>query len=263
MDVWGGVSRADSRPQSSALSWPPRRNRSSSWEPCCPATRFPLSPVGVTVRHPISGRLGRVRLALQRGDGGYLPSSRWCQVSARCRGRRSAPRSSARRIALCLPPPSPFATVVSATGSRFTSRVARDVGVTISSAMGPPSVTGQGSHEVRGMGGAIQQRDAADEGRLDTRGSIIVGKVIVNQGTVVRPSQLIASVGRTHLGWRVSGTRHVRFGAASLNGIILVVAMLLCASSAEAKGWRKNKSTFLARGRRCSSRPAGCDASGS
>jgi ketosteroid isomerase-like protein len=29
------------------------------------------------------------------------------------------------------------------------------------------------------------------------------------------------------------------------------------------KGWRKNKSTFLARGRRCSSRPAGCDASGS
>jgi hypothetical protein len=47
------------------------------------------------------------------------------------------------------------------------------------------------------MGGAIQQRDAADEGRLDTYGRIIAGTVIVNEGKVVRPSQLIASVGRT------------------------------------------------------------------
>ncbi len=47
------------------------------------------------------------------------------------------------------------------------------------------------------MSGAVQQRDAADEGRLDAHGSIIAGMVIVNQGKVVRPSQLIASVGRT------------------------------------------------------------------
>jgi hypothetical protein len=47
------------------------------------------------------------------------------------------------------------------------------------------------------MSEAAQQRDAADEGRLDTRGSIILGRVIVNQGKVVRPSQLIASVGPT------------------------------------------------------------------
>jgi hypothetical protein len=46
--------------------------------------------------------------------------------------------------------------------------------------------------------GAIQQRDAADEGRLEACGTIIVGnKAIVSQGEVVRPSQLIASVGRT------------------------------------------------------------------
>jgi hypothetical protein len=45
------------------------------------------------------------------------------------------------------------------------------------------------------MGGAAEQRDAADEGRLEPCGSTIVGnKVIVNQGEVVRPSQLIASV---------------------------------------------------------------------
>jgi hypothetical protein len=44
---------------------------------------------------------------------------------------------------------------------------------------------------------AAQQRDAADEGRLEPGGSIIVGnKVIVDQGKVVRPSQLIASVRR-------------------------------------------------------------------
>jgi hypothetical protein len=51
------------------------------------------------------------------------------------------------------------------------------------------------------MDDAAQQRDAADEGRLDAYGSAIVGnKVIVNQGEVVRPSQLIASVGPTSMG---------------------------------------------------------------
>jgi hypothetical protein len=49
--------------------------------------------------------------------------------------------------------------------------------------------------------GDVEQRDAADEGRLEPYGSIIVGnKVIVNQGEVVRPSQLIASVRRTRCG---------------------------------------------------------------
>jgi hypothetical protein len=46
---------------------------------------------------------------------------------------------------------------------------------------------------------AAQQRDAADEGRLETSGSILVGKVIVNERKIVRPSQLIASVRHT---WR-------------------------------------------------------------
>ncbi len=45
--------------------------------------------------------------------------------------------------------------------------------------------------------GAAQQRDAADEGRLEACGKIVVGTVIVNRGKVARPSQLIASVGRT------------------------------------------------------------------
>jgi hypothetical protein len=46
--------------------------------------------------------------------------------------------------------------------------------------------------------GAVEQRDAADEGRLEACGSIVIGnKLIVNQGRVVRPSQLIASVGPT------------------------------------------------------------------
>jgi hypothetical protein len=48
---------------------------------------------------------------------------------------------------------------------------------------------------------AAEQRDAADEGRLDACGSILVGnEAIVNQGKVVRPSQLIASVGQTRVG---------------------------------------------------------------
>ncbi len=44
------------------------------------------------------------------------------------------------------------------------------------------------------MWGATQPRDAADEGRLEPCGSIVVGTVIGDQGKVVRPSQLIASV---------------------------------------------------------------------
>jgi hypothetical protein len=44
---------------------------------------------------------------------------------------------------------------------------------------------------------AAEQRDAADEGWLDARGSAIVGSAIVLEGKVVRPSQLIASVGWT------------------------------------------------------------------
>jgi hypothetical protein len=46
-------------------------------------------------------------------------------------------------------------------------------------------------------GDAAQQRDAADEGRLEPSGSIIVGEIIVNEGKFVRPSQLIASVRQT------------------------------------------------------------------
>jgi len=44
------------------------------------------------------------------------------------------------------------------------------------------------------MGGAVQQRDAADEGRSEASGTILGGMVIVNQGKVVRPSQLIPGV---------------------------------------------------------------------
>jgi hypothetical protein len=50
---------------------------------------------------------------------------------------------------------------------------------------------------------AAEQRDAADEGRLEASGSIIVGnEVIVNERAVVRPSQLIASVRPTVGGHR-------------------------------------------------------------
>ncbi len=49
------------------------------------------------------------------------------------------------------------------------------------------------------MAGAAEQRDAADEGRLDACGSALIGALIVNVGKVVRPSQLIASVGRAIL----------------------------------------------------------------
>ncbi len=42
--------------------------------------------------------------------------------------------------------------------------------------------------------GAVEQRDAADEGRLEPCGSTMVDTVIVGEGKVVHPSQLIASV---------------------------------------------------------------------
>jgi hypothetical protein len=44
---------------------------------------------------------------------------------------------------------------------------------------------------------AAEQADAADEGRLEPGGNIMVGKVIADEGKVVRPSQLIRSVRRT------------------------------------------------------------------
>jgi hypothetical protein len=50
--------------------------------------------------------------------------------------------------------------------------------------------------------GAAQQRDAADEGRLEPCGRTVVGTVIVNEGEIVRPSQLIASVRPTSRGAR-------------------------------------------------------------
>ena len=44
------------------------------------------------------------------------------------------------------------------------------------------------------MDDAAQQADAADEGRLEASGSIMVGAVIMDEGKVVRPSQLIRGV---------------------------------------------------------------------
>ncbi len=44
------------------------------------------------------------------------------------------------------------------------------------------------------MDAAGEQRDAADEGRLEPCGTTMIGRDIVNEGKVVRPSQLIASV---------------------------------------------------------------------
>ncbi len=44
---------------------------------------------------------------------------------------------------------------------------------------------------------AAEQRDAADEGRLEAYGGALIGSLIVDEGRVVRPSQLIASVRRT------------------------------------------------------------------
>jgi len=44
------------------------------------------------------------------------------------------------------------------------------------------------------MEGAGEQRDTADEGRLEPGRITIIGRAIVNQGKVVRPLQLIASV---------------------------------------------------------------------
>jgi hypothetical protein len=54
---------------------------------------------------------------------------------------------------------------------------------------------------------AVEQADAADEGRLEAGGTIMVGQfrgsaVIVGEGKVVRPSQLIRSVRQTVRGER-------------------------------------------------------------
>jgi RimJ/RimL family protein N-acetyltransferase len=46
-----------------------------------------------------------------------------------------------------------------------------------------------------GTKGSAQQADAADEGRLEASRITMVGQGIVNQGKVVRPSQLIRRVG--------------------------------------------------------------------
>ena len=62
--------------------------------------------------------------------------------------------------------------------------------------------------------GGVHPINAADEGRLEAGGSIVVGKVIVNQGEVVRPSQLIASVRRTC--WRERGTTDSRLARHAL-----------------------------------------------
>jgi hypothetical protein len=56
---------------------------------------------------------------------------------------------------------------------------------------------------------AVEQADAADEGRLEPCGTIMVGQFrgsagIVNQGKVVRPSQLIRSVR-----WTCGGARRL------------------------------------------------------
>jgi hypothetical protein len=50
-----------------------------------------------------------------------------------------------------------------------------------------------------------QQRDAADEGRLEACGTIMLGAIAMDEGKVVRPSQLIASVGRNCSGDRRRG----------------------------------------------------------
>jgi hypothetical protein len=44
---------------------------------------------------------------------------------------------------------------------------------------------------------AVEQADAADEGRLEAGGGIMVGPVTTKQGKVVRPSQLIRRVRQT------------------------------------------------------------------
>jgi hypothetical protein len=69
-----------------------------------------------------------------------------------------------------------------------------DERITLASTPGSSSIWARKGSQCRG---AAEQRDAPDEGRLEPSASIMSGEVIVNQGKVVRPSQLIASVGRT------------------------------------------------------------------
>jgi hypothetical protein len=48
---------------------------------------------------------------------------------------------------------------------------------------------------------AVEQRDAADEARLEAGGRALIGALIVNEGEVVRASQLIASVRPAEGAW--------------------------------------------------------------
>jgi hypothetical protein len=79
--------------------------------------------------------------------------------------------------------------------------------------MGPsrPGFTGRAM--VRRVDEAIEQRDAADEGRLEQRGGTMIGTLIVDVGKIVRPSQLIASVRPLRARGRL--TRRVRSGSLS------------------------------------------------
>jgi len=62
---------------------------------------------------------------------------------------------------------------------------------------------------------AVEQADAADEGRLEARRGIMVGPVTADQGKVVRPSQLIRSVLPT-MGSAARGSRPGRGHGASV-----------------------------------------------
>ncbi len=129
---------------------------------------------------------------------GHLPGSRNRSIHAPFRdGVFNAPRSSARRIACCRA----WTTTSHVSHANVTARSGYEVGVNISPGHAEPAgLAGRAGQQVRGVDEAIQQRDAADEGRLEASGGIMIGQVIVNEGKVVRPSQLIASVGRTRGG---------------------------------------------------------------
>jgi hypothetical protein len=80
--------------------------------------------------------------------------------------------------------------------------------------------------------GAAEQRDAADEGRLEASGSILVGTVIVSQGRVVRPSQLIASVRPTPGGG-------MRLGLPAVLSAVLLASPMEAAPRVPFSGWLK------------------------
>jgi hypothetical protein len=62
---------------------------------------------------------------------------------------------------------------------------------------GTANPAGLDDHSARGVDGAIQQADAADEARLEASGSTMVGQNIMDGGKVVHASQLIRSVRQT------------------------------------------------------------------